>query len=85
MQGCQLGADWLCLSIRLLDAAGNEFKTSNSGVFNNIIDEMMRTLDCKLCKVEDLIYGKEMIMQSGIIRHACNQIVNPFTLQYHFA
>ena len=46
---------------------------------------LTRTLDVKVKEVEEQIYGKEMIMQSGFIRHACNQIVNPFTLQYHFA
>ena len=39
----------------------------------------------ELWRIEDAFYGKEIIMQSGIVRHACNQVVNPFTLQYHFA
>ena len=36
-------------------------------------------------QVELIFYGKQIIMQSGIIKHACNQAVNAFTLQYHFA
>ena len=85
LQTFQIGADSLSSVILLRDAAGNEFKTSNSSVITSVIDEMKRTLDGKVKEVEEQIYGKEMIMQSGFIRHACNQIVNPFTLQYHFA
>ncbi len=85
LQTFQIGADSLSSVILLRDAAGNEFKTSNSSVITSVIDEMKRTLEAKVREVEEQIYGKEMIMQSGIIRHACNQIVNPFTLQYHFA
>ena len=85
LQTFQIGADSLSSVILLRDAAGNEFKTSNSSVITSVIDEMKRTLDVKVKDVEEQIYGKEMIMQSGIIRHACNQIVNLFTLQYHFA
>ena len=85
LQTFQIGADSLSSTILLKDGAGNEFRTSNSTVITSVIDEMKRTLDVKVKEVEELIYGKKMIMQSGIIRHACNQIVNPFTLQYHFA
>ncbi|MDP3568743.1 hypothetical protein [Sediminibacterium sp.] len=85
LQTFQIGADSLSSVISLRDSNGNEFKTSNSAVITSVIDEMKRTLDVKVRDVEEQIYGKEMIMQSGIIRHACNQIVNPFTLQYHFA
>ena len=85
LQTFQIGADSLSSVILLRDAAGNEFKTSNSSVITSVIDEMKRTLDGKVKEVEEQIYGKEMIMQSGIIIHACNQIVNLFTLQYHFA
>jgi len=85
LQTFQIGADSMSSVISLRDASGNEFKTSNSAVISSVIDEMKRTLDAKVHDVEEQIYGKEMIMQSGIIRHACNQFVNPFTLQYHFA
>src|SRR5659263_8046 len=78
LQTFQIGADSLSSVILLRDAAGNEFKTSNSTVITSVIDEMKRTLDVKVSEVEEQIYGKEMIMQSGFIRHACNQIVNPF-------
>ena len=85
LQTFQIGADSLSSVISLRDSNGNEFKTSNSAVITSVIDEMKRTLDVKVRDVEEQIYGKEMIMQSGFIRHAGNQIVNPFTLQYHFA
>jgi len=48
LQTFQLGADGLSSSIQLRDAAGNEFRTSNSAV-------MKRTLDTKVREVEDLI------------------------------
>ena len=55
LQTFQLGADGLSSSIQLRDAAGNEFRTSNSAVINTVIDEMKRTLDAKVREVEDLI------------------------------
>ena len=55
LQTFQLGADGLSSSIQLRDAAGNEFRTSNSAVINTVIDEMKRTLDSKVREVEDLI------------------------------
>ena len=85
LQTFQIGADSLSSVIMLRDAAGNEFKTSNSSVITSVIDEMKRTLDGKVKEVEEQIYGKEMIMQSGIIKYTYNQFVNPITLQYHFA
>jgi hypothetical protein len=36
-------------------------------VITSVINEMKRTLDVKVREVEEQIYGKEMIMQSGII------------------
>jgi len=41
--------------ILLRDAAGNEFKTSNSTVITSVIDEMKRTLDVKVKEVEEQI------------------------------
>ena len=41
--------------ILLRDAAGNEFKTSNSAVITSVIDEMKRTLDLKVREVEEQI------------------------------
>jgi Transposase DDE domain len=38
-----------------------------------------------LWKIERAFYGKEMIMQSGIIKYARNQLNSHFSLQYHFA
>ena len=55
LQTFQLGADGLSSSIQLRDAAGNEFRTSNSAVINTVIEEMKRTLDTKVREVEDLI------------------------------
>ena len=55
LQTFQLGADGLSSSIQLRDAAGNEFRTSNSAVLNTVIEEMKRTLDTKVREVEDLI------------------------------
>ena len=55
LQTFQLGADGLSSSIQLRDAAGNEFRTSNSAVINTVIDEMKRTLDTKVRVVEELI------------------------------
>jgi single-stranded DNA-specific DHH superfamily exonuclease len=51
----QLGADGMSSSIILKDAAGNEFKTSNSSVISSVIDEMKRILDLKVRDIEDLI------------------------------
>ena len=39
----------------------------------------------KRWEVELFFYAKLKIMQSGIIKCAYNQLVNLFTLQYHFA
>jgi IS4 transposase len=36
-------------------------------------------------EIETFFYGKQKIMQSGIIKYAHNQSINPLTLQYHFA
>jgi len=36
-------------------------------------------------QIEMTFYGKEKIMQSGIMKYTYNQFVNNFTLQYHFA
>jgi len=38
-----------------------------------------------LWHIERAFYVKQKIMQSGIIRYAHNQFVNPATFQYHFA
>ena len=51
----QLGADGMSSSIILKDAAGNEFKTSNSAVITAVIDEMKRILDLKVRDIEDQI------------------------------
>ena len=66
LQTFQIGADSLSSVILLRDAAGHEFKTSNSSVITSVIDEMKRTLDGKVKEVEEQIYGKEMIMQSNL-------------------
>ena len=55
LQTFQIGADSLSSIILLRDAAGNEFKTSNSAVITSVIDEMKRTLDVKVREVEVLI------------------------------
>ena len=55
LQTFQIGADSLSSVILLRDAAGNEFKTSNSSVISSVIDEMKRTLDAKVKEVEELI------------------------------
>ena len=55
LQTFQLGADGFSSSIQLRDAAGNEFKTSNSAVISTVIDEMKLTLDLKIRDVEELI------------------------------
>jgi len=55
LQTFQIGADSLSSVILLRDAAGNEFKTSNSAVITSVIDEMKRTLDVKVREVETLI------------------------------
>ena len=55
LQTFQIGADSLSSVILLRDAAGNEFKTSNSAVITSVIDEMKRTLDAKVREVEEQI------------------------------
>ena len=55
LQTFQIGADSLSSVIMLRDAAGNEFKTSNSSVITSVIDEMKRTLEAKVREVEELI------------------------------
>jgi len=55
LQTFQIGADSLSSTILLRDAAGNEFRTSNSSVITTVIDEMKRTLDSKVREVETLI------------------------------
>jgi hypothetical protein len=55
LQTFQIGADSLSSAILLRDAAGNEFKTSNSSVITSVIDEMKRTLDSKVKEVEEQI------------------------------
>jgi len=55
LQTFQFGADSLSSVILLRDAAGNEFKTSNSSVITSVIDEMKRTLDGKVKEVEEQI------------------------------
>ena len=55
LQTFQIGADSLSSVILLRDAAGNEFKTSNSSVITSVIDEMKRTLETKVKEVEELI------------------------------
>ena len=55
LQTFQLGADGLSSSIHLRDAAGNEFKTSNSAVITTVIDEMKRSPDSKVHVVYELI------------------------------
>ena len=55
LQTFQIGADSLSSVILLRDAAGNEFKTSNSSVISSVIDEMKRTLEAKVKEVEEQI------------------------------
>jgi hypothetical protein len=55
LQTFQIGADSLSSVVRLKDANGNEFKTSNSAVISSVIDEMKRTLDVKIHDVEEQI------------------------------
>ena len=55
LQTFHIGADSLSSIILLRDAAGNEFKTSNSAVITSVIDEMKRTLDVKVREVEEQI------------------------------
>ena len=55
LQTFQIGADSLSSVILLRDAAGNEFKTSNSSVITSVIDEMKRTLDVKVRDGEEQI------------------------------
>ena len=55
LQTFQIGADSLSSVILLRDAAGNEFKTSNSSVISSVIAEMKRTLEAKVREVEEQI------------------------------
>lgn len=55
LQTFQIGADSLSSVILLRDAAGNEFKTSNSSVITSVIEEMKKTLDLKVKEVEQQI------------------------------
>jgi hypothetical protein len=55
LQTFQIGADSLSSTMLLKDAAGNEFRTSNSAVITSVIDEMRRTLDVKVREVEEMI------------------------------
>ena len=55
LQTFQIGADSISSTILLRDAAGNEFRTSNSTVITSVIDEMKRTLDVKVREVEEMI------------------------------
>ena len=55
LQTFQIGADSMSSTILLKDAAGNEFRTSNSAVITTVIDEMKRTLDVMIREVETLI------------------------------
>ena len=43
LQIFEIGADSCSSVIQLRDAAGNEFKASNSSVITSVIDEMKRT------------------------------------------
>jgi len=55
LQTFHIGADSLSSVILLRDAAGNEFKTSNSSVITSVIDEMKKMLDLKVREVEQQI------------------------------
>ncbi len=55
LQTFQIGADSLSSVILLRDAAGNEFKTSNSSVITSVLEEMKKTLDQKVREVEQQI------------------------------
>ena len=55
LQTFNIGADSMSSTIMLRDAAGNEFKTSNSAVITAVIEEMKRSLDTKLREVESQI------------------------------
>jgi len=55
LQTFNIGADSMSSVIMLKDAAGNEFKTSNSAVIASVIDEMKRTLDGKVREIESQI------------------------------
>ena len=85
LQTFQIGADSLSSVILLRDAAGNEFKTSNSGVITSVIDEMKKTLDGKVREVEQQIYGKQMIMQSNPHKTSCISSKHNLTLHKYFA
>ena len=55
LQTFNIGADSMSSVLMLKDAAGNEFKTSNSPVIASVIDEMKRTLDSKVREIENQI------------------------------
>lgn len=55
LQTFQVGADSLSSVVALKDAAGNEFKTSNSAVVAAVVDEIKKTLDGKISEVEQKI------------------------------
>ena len=55
LQTFNIGADSMTSVLLLKDAAGNEFKTSNSPVIASVIDEMKRTLDGKVREIENQI------------------------------
>lgn len=55
LQTFQVGADSLSSVVALKDAAGNEFKTSNSAVVAAVVDEIKKTLDGKIAEVEQKI------------------------------
>ena len=55
LQSFQIGADGMSSAIALRDAAGNEFKTSNSAVITAVIDTMKNILDGKIQDVQEQI------------------------------
>jgi len=55
LQTFQIGADSLSSQILLKDAAGYEFKTSNSEVVTAVIDVMKKRLEEKVAEVESQI------------------------------
>jgi hypothetical protein len=55
LQTFQIGADGMSSAIALRDAAGNEFKTSNSAVISAVIETMKNILDSKIEDVQEQI------------------------------
>ena len=55
LQTFQIGADGMSSAIALRDAAGNEFKTSNSAVISAVIETMKNILDGKIEDVQEQI------------------------------